>query len=68
VEEGDDVAETAARVAAERGTTSIFIGRPHTRGALERFRESPAERLMRRLSGVDIRIVADPAKQCDRRA
>ncbi len=60
VEEGDDVAEAAARVATERGTTYIFMGQPRSRGPLERLRESPAERLMRKLPGVDVRIVADP--------
>jgi two-component system, OmpR family, sensor histidine kinase KdpD len=60
VEEGDDLAEAAARVAAERGTTYVFIGQPSPRGPLERLRESPAERLMRKLPGVDVRIVAVP--------
>jgi two-component system sensor histidine kinase KdpD len=60
VEEGDDLAEAAARVATERGTTYVFMGRPRPRGALDRLRESSAERLMRKLPGVDIRIVADP--------
>ena len=60
VEEGEDLAEVAARVAGERGTTYVFMGRPRPRGALDRLRESSAERLMRKLPGVDIRIVADP--------
>ena len=60
VEEGDDLAEAVARVATERGTTYVFMGQPRPRGALERLRESSAERLMRKLPGVDIRIVADP--------
>jgi two-component system, OmpR family, sensor histidine kinase KdpD len=60
VEEGDDLVEAAARVATERGTTYVFMGRPRQRGALDRLRESSAERLMRKLPGVDIRIVADP--------
>ena len=60
VEEGEDLAEVAARVAGERGTTYVFMGRPRQRGALDRLRESSAERLMRKLPGVDIRIVADP--------
>jgi two-component system, OmpR family, sensor histidine kinase KdpD len=60
VEEGDDLAEAAARVAKERGTTYVFMGRPQPRGPLERLRESSAERLMRKLPGVDVRIVADP--------
>jgi two-component system, OmpR family, sensor histidine kinase KdpD len=60
VEQGEDLAEVAARVAGERGTTYVFMGRPRARGALDRLRESSAERLMRKLPGVDIRIVADP--------
>jgi two-component system, OmpR family, sensor histidine kinase KdpD len=60
VEEGDDLAEAAARVATERGTTYVFMGQPQPRGPLERLRESTAERLMRKLPGVDVRIVADP--------
>lgn len=60
VEEGDDLADAAARVAAERGTTYVMMGQPHQRNALERLRESPTERLVRKLPGVDVRIVADP--------
>ena len=33
VEEGDDVAEVAAAVAAERGTTYMLMGQPRPRGA-----------------------------------
>ncbi len=60
VEEGDDVADTAARVAAERGTTYLLIGQPHPRAGLGRLRESLTDQLVRKLSGIDIRIVADP--------
>jgi two-component system, OmpR family, sensor histidine kinase KdpD len=60
VEEGDDLAEAAARVALERGTTYVFMGQPRPRGALARMSEWLPERLMRRLPGVDVRIVADP--------
>jgi len=60
VEQGDDVADTAARVAAERGTTYVLIGQPRPRGALGRVREPLTERLVRKLPGVDLRIVADP--------
>ena len=59
VEEGDDVAEVASRVAAERGTTYVLMGQPRPRRGLRRFEESLPERLMRRLPGVDVRIVAD---------
>ena len=37
VEEGDDVADVAAAVAAERGTTYILIGQPPPRTGLARF-------------------------------
>ena len=60
VEEGDDVAEVAARVAADRGTTYLILGQPPARGTLSRMSEWLPERLMRRLPGVDVRIVADP--------
>ena len=59
VEEGDDVAEVAARVARERGTTYVLIGTPAPRRGLRRFAEPLTERLLRRLPGVDVRIVAD---------
>lgn len=60
VEEGDDLVEAAARVAAERGTTYLILGQPSPRGPLARMSEWLPERLMRRLPGVDVRIVADP--------
>jgi K+-sensing histidine kinase KdpD len=56
----DDLVDAAVRVAAERGTTYVFMGQPHQRGALARVTEWLPERLMRRLPGVDVRIVADP--------
>ena len=60
VEEGDDVADVAARVAAERGTTYVLIGQPPAAdAACGRLRESLPERLIRKLPGVDVRIVAD---------
>jgi len=58
VEEGDDAAEVAADVAAAAGTTYVMVGRPGARSALSRWREPLAERLMRRIPGVDVRIVA----------
>jgi two-component system sensor histidine kinase KdpD len=60
VEEGDDVADTAARIAADRGTTYVLIGQPRPRGPLSRLQEPLTDRLVRKLPGVDIRIVADP--------
>ena len=60
VEEGDSIAQVAARVALDRGTTYVLMGRPHPRGALARLSKPalPYE-LMRELPGVDLRLVAD---------
>jgi two-component system sensor histidine kinase KdpD len=62
VEAGNDVAETAARVARERGTTYVLIGEPRSAKGLRRLGVSLPEKLLERLPGVDIRIVADRAK------
>jgi two-component system sensor histidine kinase KdpD len=62
VEEGNDVAATAARVAAERGTTYVLIGEPRSAKGLRRLGVSLPEKLLRRMPGVDIRIVADRKK------
>ncbi|HEY1359502.1 MAG TPA: sensor histidine kinase KdpD [Thermoleophilaceae bacterium] len=59
VEDGDDLSDVAARVAAERGTTYVMIGRPRSAQGLRRFGESLPEKLIRKIPGVDIRIVAD---------
>ena len=60
VEESDDLADTAAKVARERGTTYVFMGQPRAGRGLRRLSESLPERLMRKLPGVDVRMVADP--------
>ncbi len=59
VEEGDDLAETVARVAKERGATYVLLGRPEARRGLDRLGESLPEKLTKRLPGVDIRLVAE---------
>jgi two-component system sensor histidine kinase KdpD len=61
VEQSDAIADTVARVAAERGTTYILLGRSREPRGLARLREPLPQQLMRRLPGVDIRIVADRA-------
>ena len=61
VEESDMLAETVARVAAERGTTYILLGRSRDPRGLARLRTPLPQQLMRRLPGVDVRIVADRA-------
>jgi two-component system sensor histidine kinase KdpD len=59
VEEGDDLAEVAGRVAAERGTTYVMIGQPERAKGLRRLGEPLTERLMRELPGIDLRVLAD---------
>jgi two-component system, OmpR family, sensor histidine kinase KdpD len=63
VEHGDDIVEVAARVARERGTTYVLMGEPASRGLLRRFAEPLPQKLMHRLPGVDIRIIADRSKR-----
>ena len=64
VEPGDDIAETVQRVAADRGTTYVLMGRPRPRNALRRL-ATPALpfRLLQLLPGVDLRIVADRSQR-----
>jgi two-component system sensor histidine kinase KdpD len=62
VEEGHDVAETAARVARDRGTTYLFMGEPRSAKGIRRFGVSLPEKILELLPGVDIRIVADRTK------
>jgi two-component system, OmpR family, sensor histidine kinase KdpD len=63
VERGDDVATTAAQVAADRGTTYVLMGTPKPRSALRRLTEPAlAFQLLGLLPGVDLRIVADRAQ------
>jgi two-component system, OmpR family, sensor histidine kinase KdpD len=61
VEQGEDVAEVAARVARERGTTYVLLGRSRPRRGLNRLTEPLAIRIARALPDVDVRIVADRA-------
>jgi two-component system sensor histidine kinase KdpD len=64
VEEDDDIADAAARVAKERASTYVLMGRPNPRNAWQRLR-APAlpYRLLRLLPGVDLRIVADRTRR-----
>jgi two-component system sensor histidine kinase KdpD len=68
VEEGDDLAATAAHVTRERGTTYVLIGQPAGRRGLGRLRESLPDRLLRALPGIDLRIVADHETSADKPA
>jgi two-component system sensor histidine kinase KdpD len=63
VEEGDDVPDVVARVARERGTTYVLMGTPAPRSGLKRFAEPLSEQLLRRLPGIDLRIVADRSQR-----
>jgi len=63
VEEGDDVPGVVERVARERGTTYVLMGTPAPRNGFKRFSEPLTERLLHRLPGVDLRIVADRSKR-----
>src|SRR5262245_7391664 len=59
-EEGEDFVEAVRAVAADRGSTYVFMGTPDVRRREEVVRGSLVMRLVRALPGVDIRIVADP--------
>jgi two-component system, OmpR family, sensor histidine kinase KdpD len=59
VEEGDDIPETVAQVARERGTTYILMGRSRPARGVARLRVPLPQRLIEALPGVDVRIVAD---------
>jgi two-component system sensor histidine kinase KdpD len=63
VEEGDDVAETAARVSAVRGTTYVLMGASRPARGLARLREPLPQRIVRLAPGVDVRIVADRSRR-----
>ncbi|HTU77963.1 MAG TPA: histidine kinase [Solirubrobacteraceae bacterium] len=65
VEEGEDVAAVAIRVARSLGATYVLMGTPAEPRGLARLaggaERSLLMRLLRGLPGVDVRIVADPA-------
>jgi two-component system sensor histidine kinase KdpD len=65
VEEGEDVAEVAIRVARSLGSTYLLMGTPSERRGLSRLGgfsdRSLLTRLLRGLPGVDIRVVTDPS-------
>ena len=62
-EESEDFIEAVREVARDRGSTYVFIGTPDSRRIEEVTRGSLVMRLVRALPGIDIRIVADPAKR-----
>ncbi len=60
IEEADQVAETAIRVARGRGTTYLLMGTPKPRNAWRRLSQPALPfQLLKGLPGVDLRIVAD---------
>jgi two-component system sensor histidine kinase KdpD len=63
VEEGDDVAETVARIAGRRGTTYVLMGASRPARGLARLREPLPQRIIRLAPGVDVRIVADRSRR-----
>jgi two-component system sensor histidine kinase KdpD len=62
-EEGDDLAEIVARTVGALGSTYVLMGAPQPRKGLGRFAEPLVDSLLRRLPGVDVRIVADRSKR-----
>jgi two-component system, OmpR family, sensor histidine kinase KdpD len=60
-EPGDDLVATTRRVAAERGSTYIFVGTPDESRRREIFGGSLLSRMVRELPGLDIRVVANRA-------
>ena len=64
--DSDDIERAVAEFVAERGATSGLMGRPRPASGLGRLREPLPMRLMRRLEGVDLRVVADRAQRPER--
>ncbi len=62
-EESDDLTSAVAEVASRRGTTYILIGGSRPARGLARLRTPLPQRLMQRLPGVDVRIVADRSRR-----
>jgi two-component system sensor histidine kinase KdpD len=67
-EEGDDLVETVRRVAADRGSTYVFVGTPDERRWVEITRGSLVSRMIRELPGIDIRVVAHRALRAELRS
>ena len=63
IEESDDVAAAVADVANRRGVTYILMGRARPARGLARLRAPLHDRIIQRLPGVDVRIVADRARR-----
>ena len=63
IEESDDIAATVADVANRRGITYILMGRARPARGLARLRAPLHDRIIQRVPGVDVRIVADRARR-----
>jgi two-component system sensor histidine kinase KdpD len=64
--DGGNLVETVRGVAAERGSTYIFVGTPDESRRREIFGGSLLSRMVRELPGLDIRVVADRAQREER--
>jgi two-component system sensor histidine kinase KdpD len=64
-EESDDLTSAVVEVASRRGTTYILIGGSRPTRGLARLRTPLPQRLMQRLPGVDVRIVADRSRRAN---
>jgi two-component system, OmpR family, sensor histidine kinase KdpD len=64
-EESDDVTSAIVEVASRRGTTYILLGGARPARGLARLRTPLPQRLMQRLPGVDVRIVADRSRRAN---
>jgi len=62
-EESDDLTAAIVEVAGRRGSTYILIGSSRPARGLARLRVPLPQRLMQRLPGVDVRIVADRSQR-----
>ena len=67
-EEDADLVEAVRRVAADRGSTYVFVGTPAEGRLAEVVRGSLVMRLVRALPGVDVRVVADRSRLPERQA
>ena len=61
IQESDELTAAIAETAKERGSTYILMGRSRPSRGVGRLRTPLPQRLMERLPGVDVRIVADRA-------
>jgi len=64
-EESDDPTTAIVEVAERRGTTYILLGSSRPARGLARLRVPLPQRLMQRLPGVDVRIVADRSQRAN---